>query len=496
MQASIIEFLSDPKSYGPDVEKIDIITTHISHVFLVGRKAYKLKRALKLPYLDFSTLEDRRKACENEVKLNRRTAPMIYVGVEPLTSSPDGQLAIDGEGETVDWLVEMNRFEDGLLLSEYVQKNKLSNSLAENLAEEIFNFHSNENPVLNVGGAGAMASIVENNTQCFLNYGVGILGRDKIGELSEKTQAKLGQVALLLDRRREEGKVRHCHGDLHLGNIVLIEGQPVLFDAIEFNDQLATIDVMYDLAFLVMDLTFRGMISEANILLNRYIALTSDVHGLETLPLFLSMRAAIRSHVAALAHDETAALKYMDFALSILEPAQPRLIAVGGLSGTGKSSLARELAPSVNPLPGALILRSDVVRKQLAGVDQFTQLEDEGYSPEMTRRTYDQMYQDAAVGLLAGHSVIVDAVFARVEERAAIRNVAANAGVNFDGIWLVAEPAIAEQRISRRSNDASDATVDILHQQLGYDIGAIDWPKIESSANLIDVMQSISEILH
>ena len=496
MQSAIIELLSHPTTYGPEVDHVALMETHISHIFLAGPKAYKLKRAVALPYLDFSTLEAREQACQNEVKLNQRTAPEIYLGIKPVTKGPGGELAIDGEGEVVDWLVEMNRFEQESLLSTMAKSNHLSLHDMELLAEKIFEFHRHEPAAQVAGGAERIASIIENNGQCFEEYGAGIFDDTKIEELNDRLQRNLKQNISLLERRKAQGRVRHCHGDLHLGNIVMIDEEPVLFDAIEFSDDLATIDVMYDLAFLVMDLTFRGMISEANILLNRYIALTSDVHGLETLPLFLSMRAAIRSHVAALAHDETAALKYMDFALSILEPAQPRLIAVGGLSGTGKSSLARELAPSVNPLPGALILRSDVVRKQLAGVDQFTQLEDEGYSPEMTRRTYDQMYQDAAVGLLAGHSVIVDAVFARVEERAAIRNVAANAGVNFDGIWLVAEPAIAEQRISRRSNDASDATVDILHQQLGYDIGAIDWPKIESSANLIDVMRSISEILH
>ncbi len=494
MQASIIEFLSNPTSYGPDIENVDVITTHISYVFFAGQKAYKLKRALKLPYLDFSTLERRRAACENEVKLNRRTAPMIYLGVLPVTSSAKDEFAINGEGEIVDWLVEMNRFDDGLLLSKYVQKNSLSSTLIENLAEEIFNFHDNEKPVQNAGGAEFIASIVENNTQCLLQYGTSILGRDKIAQLSDRTQRKLGDVALLLDQRREEGKVRHCHGDLHLGNIVLLKGQPILFDAIEFSDQLATIDVMYDLAFLVMDLTCRGMIAEANILLNRYIAISADIHGLEAMPLFLSMRAAIRSHVTALAKDEPAAQNYLDFALNILEPAEPRLVAIGGLSGSGKSSVARELAPMINPRPGALILRSDVVRKQLAGVDQYAKLTGDGYSQDMTRRTYDQMYQDAAAGLLAGYSVIADAVFAQTEERTAIENVAANVGVKFDGIWLEAERAVAEERISQRCNDASDATVDVLRHQLTYDTGVMDWTRIESSQDLAKVIQTVSQI--
>tara|TARA_B100000315_G_scaffold250484_2_gene283388 strand:+ start:1226 stop:2716 length:1491 start_codon:yes stop_codon:yes gene_type:complete len=495
MQASIIEFLSDPKIYGADVDHVDLITTHISHVFLAGTKAYKLKRSLKLPYLDFSSLDLRKAACENEVKLNKRTAPMIYNGVLPVTLSAEKKLAINGEGEIVDWLVEMNRFDDDMLLNKCAQKGKLSNTLIENLAAEIFNFHNKENPVKNTDAGAVMASIVENNTQCFLQYGADILGHHKITELSEKTQARLGEVALLLDRRRDEGKVRHCHGDLHLGNIVLIDDQPVLFDAIEFSDELATIDVIYDLAFLLMDLICQGFQLQANTLLNRYMALAADYEALAALPLFLSIRAAIRSHVAALAEDKKAAIKYMDFAVKFLEPISPRLIAIGGLSGSGKSAVARVLAPSINPLPGALVLRSDVLRKQLAGVDQYVKLTDAEYSPDMTRRTYDKMYQDAAAGLLAGHSVIVDAVFAQTDERAAIENVAAKAGVVFDGIWLAAEPAVAEQRISSRRNDASDATVDILQQQFSYDTGLIDWTKVESSQDLNKVVQSVSEVL-
>ena len=254
MQSAIIELLSHPTTYGPEVDHVALMETHISHIFLAGPKAYKLKRAVAQPYLDFSTLEAREQACQNEVKLNQRTAPEIYLGIKPVTKGPGGELAIDGEGEVVDWLVEMNRFEQESLLSTMAKSNHLSLHDMELLAEKIFEFHRHEPAAQVAGGAERIASIIENNGQCFEEYGAGIFDDTKIEELNDRLQRNLKQNISLLERRKAQGRVRHCHGDLHLGNIVMIDEEPVLFDAIEFSDDLATIDVMYDLAFLVMDI--------------------------------------------------------------------------------------------------------------------------------------------------------------------------------------------------------------------------------------------------
>jgi hypothetical protein len=208
------------------------------------------------------------------------------------------------------------------------------------------------------------------------------------------------------------------------------------------------------------------------------------------------MRAGIRAHVTALANEKDQAKKYFELAIQCLAPTPPRLIAIGGFSGTGKSSLARSIAPSFMPRPGALILRSDVIRKQLVGIDQYETLSEHDYSLEMTEKTYEQIYKDAAKALGAGHSAIADAVFARPEERKAIENVAIETGVEFDGIWLEADPTIAEFRISSRTNDASDATAEILKKQLTYDVGPLEWHRLESSADLDKVTMAAQKYLH
>jgi uncharacterized protein len=494
-QPDIIQFLSNPIAYGVGVDHVEIITTHISFIFLAGEKAFKLKRAVSLPYLDFSTLEHRRAACDNEVRLNKRTAPNMYLGITPVTKNAVGELAIDGQGAVVEWLVEMKCFESHKLLSDVAQSGLLTPNLIEELAAEIYQFHTDEGPIEGAGGAAQIARIIENNAKCFAEYGRDILDDQKVETLNACLREHLTRHAQYLDQRRDTGAVRHCHGDLHLGNIVLLEDKPVLFDAIEFSDDLATIDVIYDLAFLLMDMSFQGLRAEANQLMNHYFALASDETSLTVLPLFLSLRASIRSHVAALAKERIFAIRYFDFALVCLNQPAPRLVAIGGLSGTGKSSVAQHISPYLPVVPGALVLRSDVIRKRLAGVDQYQKLSEESYSKEMTRRTYDRMFEVATIALGAGHSVIVDAVFAQLNERAAIMEVANELGVEFDGIWLEVESSVATARIVKRKKDASDATVEVLKNQLNFDIGVLDWHRVPSNCNLAEVAEQVLQSL-
>src|SRR5690606_38807847 len=281
----------------------------------------------------------------------------------------------------------------------------------------------------------------------------------EVRALGAATQAAFDRVRDLLAERERAGLVRRCHGDLHLGNIVLIDGAPTLFDAIEFDPRMATADVFYDLAFLLMDLVGRGLSPAANIVLNRYLGETrrlSDLDALAALPLFLSMRAAIRAKVSAArarnfdagsgerAEAERSARAYFRLARAFLAPPPPRLVAIGGLSGTGKSVLARNLAPDLKPEPGAVVLRSDVERKALFGVAETARLPERAYAPEVTRRVYATLAEKARRVLAAGHSAIADAVFAKAEERALIAGAAA--GAAFDGLFLVAD---LETRLAR-----------------------------------------------
>lgn len=491
-QLSIINFLSDPKTYSAvTVEKIQ---THISYIFLAGNKAYKLKREIKLPYLDFSTLEERRKACENEVKINKRTAPIIYIGVKPITVDPMGVYSIGGDGKIIDWVVEMTRFEGDKLLSQCAKRGLLDANLIENLAKEIYSFHSKAK-VHKESGSGDIAAILQNNLECFSKFGTGLFSEQQIKEAAAGSKKILAGISHLLDLRKRNGKVRHCHGDLHLANIVLIDGKPILFDAIEFDDALATIDVIYDLSFLIMDLAFQGLVVEANVLLNRYITLSLDFEGLAALPLFLSMRSGIRAHVAALNKDKVKVKNYMRFALKCLKPTSPKLVAIGGLSGSGKSSLARIISPNLTPLPGAVLLRSDIIRKQLSGIDQYAKLTEQAYSADITRKTYDEIYKRATIALNAGYSVIADAVFAAPFEREAIQDVGVRTEIKFKGIWLETDPSIASARISNRKNDASDATTSVLDQQLDYDVGTMNWSTFDSSMSLERLSHATSKFI-
>jgi len=302
----------------------------------------------------------------------------------------------------------------------------------------------------------------------------------------------LGRIETLLDERMAQGLVRRCHGDLHLRNICVIDGRPTIFDGIEFNDAIACIDVLYDLAFLLMDLDHRGLRSYANLVLNRYLRHGDDLPGLAAMPLFLSVRAAVRAKVsismaASQARPDAAqpladeAGVYFRAARAYLEPALPRLVAVGGLSGTGKTSLARELAPDLGAPPGALHLRSDVLRKALAGVGELNRLVPKSYNAAASEVVYAELVRRTRAALDAGRAVIVDAVYARPEERAAIEAVARDLGVPFHGLWLECPEDVMIARVAGRRADASDATIEVLRRQLGYDISAITWHRLDAS---------------
>ena len=477
-QQAVIAFLSEPSSYGPGIERVEIIETHVSLVFLAGDRAYKLKRAVKYPYLDFSTAEHRRQACEAELVLNRRTAPTLYLEVRALIRMPDGKIGFAANGRAIDWLVVMRRFEQSSLFDALAQAGGLSASLMNELAGHIADFHALAEQRFDFGGAMALTDTIETNHCCLMaSQGAGFaLGC--MDEIRERSLQRLAAVGELLDRRRASGKVRHCHGDLHLRNICILDGMPTLFDCLEFSDALASIDVLYDLAFLLMDLEHRGLTDFSNLVLNRYLDLTDEDAGLPAMPLFLSLRAAIRAHVTATAmgravHAErkpdmaAEARRYLDLAVRLLRPRPCRLVAIGGLSGSGKSTLAAALAPEI----GARVLRSDVIRKRLFGVAPETRLPASAYAPGVSQRVYGALRDKAAAALAAEYSVIIDAVSLKPEERRSFAAFAEAAAVPFTGLWLAAPASTMDARLRARGRDASDASPAVLAQQLRQDAG-------------------------
>lgn len=504
-QRQAIDFLSRPEAYGcpGPVERID---THISIVFLCGRRAYKLKRAVTFPYLDYSTLGLRRAACEREVRLNRRAAPDLYRAVIAVTREPDGRLALGGHGEPVEWLVEMVRFDDSLLLDRLAAAGRLELPLVTRLAGAVASFHDGALPRRDHGGTLSMRRVVEGNRVEMLGDRGGTLDRKRCAALCDESDAAIGRHDFLLEARRMHGLVRQCHGDLHLHNVFLRDGQPTLFDAIEFNDDLACIDVMYDFAFLLMDLVFRGLPRHGNVAMNAYVQRRPDYRGLTLLPLFLSCRAAIRAKVAAAAagvqHASEPGAKlraeartYLELAQRLLRPSPPALIAIGGLSGSGKSTLAGLLAPSTGPVPGAVVVRTDVIRKQLFGVDPLHPLPDSAYEPEVSARVYARALHAAEACIQSGHAAIVDAVFAEPRHRRAAEQLAAEAGVPFTGLWLEVPYEIAAGRLASRSGDASDATPRVLRAQARTPVADIAWPRVDGRAIAPDALLTIDDLI-
>ncbi|MGC2855744.1 AAA family ATPase [Novispirillum sp. DQ9] len=494
-QDAVLAFLADPATHGPGVTAVERVDTHISAVFLPegSDRVIKVKKAVTLPFLDFAPLEARRLACEREAAINRRTAPDLYLGCAPVVRR-DGALAIGdagaAEGEVVDWVVLMRRFDRATQFDRLAAAGKLDRNTLLDLAEAVAQFHeaAESVPDPRFGGAAAMAATVEGNAAAFAAFRGTVFDAAAVDAVLDRSREACRRHAALLDARRVAGLVKRCHGDLHLRNICQMGGRTVLFDAIEFNDDFAVIDVLYDLAFLLMDLRHAGLARAASLVFNHYMDLRDDLGGLPLLPLMLSLRAQIRAHVTAAIAGHAAnpeapyaeARRYLVEAADYLTPPRPRLIAVGGLSGSGKSRAARELAPYLGA-PGALVLRSDVIRKRLAGRKPWDRLESEDYSAGSSDRTYALLTAQAAEVLAAGHPVIADAVFSKPAERAAIEAAARQAGAPFAGLWLEAEPAIAEQRILMRRRNASDATPEVLKAQLSYDTGPIAWTRVDSS---------------
>lgn len=498
-QSAVIALLADPKTWGAGVSRVERIDTHGAVVFLAGERALKLKRAVRFAYMDFSTAERRRRFCEAEVRLNRRTAPAIYRGVVAVTREADGRLALGGAGEPVDWLVDMRRFDDSTLFDRLAERHRLTPELVEAAADAIADLHVSAEQRTNHGGVAVLRRVIDGNGRELEQLGRGTVDAAKVAELRRESLAQLDRNAALIESRRQAGLVRQAHGDLHLHNICLVDDRPTLFDCIEFNDDFAVIDILYDLSFLLMDLEHRGLRPLANRVLNRWLTRLGDLAGLALLPLYLSSRAAIRAHVslsmAEVQPDASAATAlraeaavYLDSALAYLRPLPPVLIAIGGLSGSGKSTLARALAPEIGPSPGAVVARSDLIRKELLGVPATWRLGDEGYTPEVTNKVYAEMRARAEATLAAGHAAILDAVHARPAERDAAEAIARRAGVPFRGLWLDVPAEVMAQRIAARRADASDATVTVLERQLGYDTGAITWTRLPAAAGLDDTL--------
>nr|WP_157205090.1 AAA family ATPase [Gordonia rhizosphera] len=441
------------------------VDTHAATILLNGDRAWKFKRPVSFSYLDFSTPDRRRAALDAEYRLNSRTAPQLYHGVHAIRRDIDGTLSLDGPGETVDWVLEMTRFTDDALLVRKAEAGALDDPMLRRLATKVAELHRSAEVCDDEDGAARLRAVVDGNAVSMSRF-PDILDPRLAAELTDRLRHLIDTHADLLNGRARAGRVRHGHGDLHLGNIAVLDDVPVPFDCLEFDAELATTDVLYDLAFLLMDLWARGLRHEANVVANTYFDLSpDDEHDYGLLPLAMSVRATVRAHVSAAQGDASRARDFLSLALRLIEPVAPRLVAIGGGSGTGKSTLAGAVGGDVGAAPGARILRSDVLRKRLAGVPAETRLPRSGYTRDMSRRVYDDLKRLAALHLTARMSVIADAVFGRPADRTAIAEVAAREDCRFTGIWLELHETERIARIEARGPDASDADAGVARRQ-------------------------------
>ena len=495
-QAEVFRFLANPSAHGLS-EAVVRIDTANAVVFLAGRDAYKVKRAVKYPFMDLSSLEKRKEACQAEIAVNRDNAPGIYLEVLPIVR--DGtSLKLGGEGEAVEWVAHLRRFDENLTLDRVAERAGISDEIVDKLAAAIRRSHARAPSRDARAAADSLETYIEQNDAAFALW-PDLFPRPSATRLTQDSRLAFAIARPLMLLRGEMGLIRRCHGDLHLRNIALIDGEPILFDAVEFSDEIATGDVLYDLAFLLMDLEERGLRPAANRLFNRYLAPAPPpaIAGLAALPLFMSLRAAIRAKVEAAGADRLAgearkkaralARRYFDLAAALIGYRSPQLVAVGGLSGVGKSTLAGVIAPKLGRAPGALWLRSDVERKAMFGIeDEAQRLPASAYSEGTTREVYRRIDDKARRALGAGHAVVLDATFASSRERRRAAGVATEAGVAFAGLFLDAPLETRLTRLSQRRRDASDADAAVARAQRADPLQEPGWVTLAAGGDIDD----------
>ena len=451
---------------------LSAVETHISAVFLAPETVYKLKKAVRLPFLDFTRLGERERLLKRELELNQPAAPGLYRDVVAITRDQAGQLQLSEQpdGRVVDWVLRMARVPKANFLDEIAAAHRLTPALLDELADVVAAYHA-ACPARDTDGLAALQKVARGNADAADAAG---LPEKPTAEWLRAARTALDARAAWFAARRQHGFIRRAHGDLHLGNLCLWRGHPVPFDALEFDEDMATIDLGYDLAFLLMDLDQRVGRASANRVMNRYIARTGDAALTMGLPPFLSLRAMVRAHVSRAA-EKPGWETYVQAAATYLRPPPPHLIAIGGLQGSGKSTLAKALAPLIGAAPGALILRSDELRKRMHHVAPQQRLGPEAYSAAANAEVDAALVHLASGVVRSGHSVIADATFLDVGLRNRLQDVAHHANVRFLGIWLDAPMEVLERRVEARANDASDATVDVLRSAAARSPGAGSW---------------------
>lgn len=471
------------------------IDTHISHVFLTATRAYKLKRAVRLPFVDFSTLAQRHAACRAELDVNRRFAGEMYLAVRPVRrTGPDTYSLGEGDGEPLDWVVEMQRFDPSSQFDELAARGGLTPEMIDATADMIAAAHRDCPAVTSAGHTADYRGILHElrATETHGAHEQGLMPGEP--DIFRELDIALARIDPLVEARRRAGKVRRTHGDLHLRNICLFNGRPTPFDALEFDERMATTDVLYDLAFLLMDLARIGHRSAAGRLMNRYWDMAGeDEAALAILPFFMALRAGVRMAVDIEAGKVAEADTYRQLARQLMDRAPPVALAIGGLSGSGKSTIARQLAPRLPGAAGARLLRSDMIRKRALDLNPQETLSAPGaYSSAARGAVYERLFEHGRTAFVAGCSVILDATFQEDAMRRALSTRMDPAPL---GVWLDLPLDQRLARIAGRRADASDADARVARRQDAPEELPPGWHRIDASGTPEEVADRVMALV-
>ncbi|NEX14770.1 MAG: hypothetical protein C1941_08790 [Prosthecochloris sp.] len=479
---NLVQKLRQPSAYPHPVEKIEVVETHISLVFLTGTYAYKIKKAVNLGFLDFSSLENREHFCREELRLNRRLCKELYLDVLPVTIQGESVM-IGGKGSIIDFVVKMLQFDRTKEVDTLLASNRITGDHIDRISQIVSAFHESApaaGPDSAYGRAEILIKPIRDNFTEAERLKSQLQEKVLLKRLKQWTENEYSRLMPLFAERKANGAVRECHGDMHTGNMVLWKKNVMIFDCIEFNPLLSTIDVMSEIAFLIMDLEHSGHPEYAWRFLNNYLSLTGDYEGLPLLRFYKTYRAMVRAKVTAIRHlqeenreekEKTLAehYSYISTALTCSSPAHPGLILTCGVSGSGKTSVAREIASHIPTIH----IRSDIERKRLFGLKQFDRsgrdLGREMYSEKSSSRTYTRLFEIASTCLMNGYTVIVDATFLRREERERFMALSRKAQCPVIILNCTAPVKLLEKRVTTRNQsggDASEADRSVLMEQL------------------------------
>jgi len=467
-QNAVLRQLCSSSAYPHETDAIRRIETHISWVYLTGPFAYKIKKSIKLPYLDFSTLERRERACRDELTLNRRLAPGLYH--EVVTIGGDETELRVGSTPAVEFAVKISQFPDGAIADQLIRDDALNAAELVELAEQIAAFHRKHSPS---SSSAPGKRILDNLAELY--SAVSPDRHSLVGEIEDWVKTALDRISDVFTDREKSGHVRECHGDLHLGNIVRIDGRLIAFDCLEFSVDLRTIDVIDEVAFLYMDLIAHGRHDLAFTFLNRYLELTGDYAGLSLLRVYATHRALVRAKVLIEGHSQSnvaapdLATLYLKTAQAQTWPRRPRCVITSGLSGSGKTTIASQLIASLR----AVHIRSDVERKRLHGLQAMAQSDSEVkgglYHPDITAATYRHLAALTEAALEGGVDIIIDASFIKRHFRELFHAAAARHNADFVILSCEAPTNLLRTRVTERArqkSDASEANIAVLDHQL------------------------------